>query len=364
MDQKINPTASSARESARHGDGKFGEQAHSNPGQLSGLTGTRYADMEPHDIDMQLDRLEWALAGAQSELTGHVRWLRSKQYMDLGATPDEVLAKAESGPPEFVDAAAFQSHVDGAWQAAAKSDELREQIREVDAEFEGRGGWNRPMLVPGGHLHADARCSTCHRESKRTNMQRFSPLSGKSEDDIVEAAGYRACTTCFSSAPLGMTEASNPTGVFSREEQDKQAAKAEREAKAAERAKAAADKAITSPDGSPLRDDEGRTIETEHAARLNVVDALADAHFDELFDESDIKPEYRNSNNQHHLDYVARKAEHAKAIVAAIAAKHGVTADEVHAELDAKALAKAKKYVREAEKNKARNKVMRPDLYL
>ena len=51
MDQKINPTASSARESARHGDGKFGEQAHSNPGQLSGLTGTRYADMEPHDID-------------------------------------------------------------------------------------------------------------------------------------------------------------------------------------------------------------------------------------------------------------------------------------------------------------------------
>lgn len=52
MDQKINPTASSARESARHGDGKFGEQAHSNPGQLSGLTGTRYADMEPHDIDM------------------------------------------------------------------------------------------------------------------------------------------------------------------------------------------------------------------------------------------------------------------------------------------------------------------------
>lgn len=41
-----------------------------------------------------------------------------------------------------------------------------------------------------------------------------------------------------------------------------------------------------------------------------------------------------------------------------------MTADEVHAELDAKALAKAKKYVREAEKNKARNKVMRPDLYL
>ena len=42
MSTPINAAAEAARESHRSGDGKFGSQPHSNPGQLSGLTGPEF----------------------------------------------------------------------------------------------------------------------------------------------------------------------------------------------------------------------------------------------------------------------------------------------------------------------------------
>ena len=42
MSTPINAAAEAARESHRSGDGKFGSQPHSNPGQLPGLTGPEF----------------------------------------------------------------------------------------------------------------------------------------------------------------------------------------------------------------------------------------------------------------------------------------------------------------------------------
>lgn len=111
--------------------------------------------------------------------------------------------------------------------AAAKSAEMA----PYEAEFNRRGGWTRAFLVVTsgtGHVHSSQRCHTCY---PTTQFHWVTKLSGHDEAEIVEAAGERACTICYPSAPAYVLN--RPTALFTKDEEAKKAAREEREAKKA-----------------------------------------------------------------------------------------------------------------------------------
>jgi hypothetical protein len=113
---------------------------------------------------------------------------------------------------------------------SAKSDEMA----PYQEEFSRRGGWTRAFLVVTsgtGHVHSSQRCHTCY---PTTQFHWVTKLSGHDEAEIVEAAGERACTICYPSAPAYVLN--RPTALFTKDEEAKQAARAEREAKRAAKA--------------------------------------------------------------------------------------------------------------------------------
>src|SRR5699024_12010413 len=93
----------------------------------------------------------------------------------------------------------------------------RGQVGGLGEAFRLRGGWNRAFLVAGanGHVHSSTSCSTCHPTTQYAWMTDY---SGADEDTIVADAGYRACTVCYPSAPVG-DERSLPPKILSRSEE-------------------------------------------------------------------------------------------------------------------------------------------------
>lgn len=142
----------------------------------------------------------------------------------------------------------------------------KHEIDRLRDAYIARGGWTRAFLVDNndGHVHSTPACSTC---KITTQFSWLTDQSGKTEDEIIEAAGELACTVCFPKAPA------NPKpGTIRRTDQverDERAA-----AKAAKRAEQGK-KAIFNPDGTPLVLD-GSVVKTERAAELAGVAALAD----------------------------------------------------------------------------------------
>ncbi|WP_147265803.1 hypothetical protein [Nocardia puris] len=138
----------------------------------------------------------------------------------------------------------------------------------LDAVFQARGGWSRAFLVnnPSGHVHSSMDCATCNRNGRATNFKWLVEYSGRTEEQIIEAAGSRACTVCYPDAPID-----RPSVFRSDEELARDLRRADRE----HRREAAQAKAIHMPDGSPLRDRWG-VIRTERAAEIAAVDALVD----------------------------------------------------------------------------------------
>lgn len=106
----------------------------------------------------------------------------------------------------------------------------------LHSEFRARGGWTRAFLVVTkgkGHVHSSMSCSTCYPTTQYAWMVEY---SGQDEATIVDAAGERACTICYPSAPVEVL--AKPTRMFSAEEitaqqarQDRAAAKVARDAK-------------------------------------------------------------------------------------------------------------------------------------
>lgn len=220
----------------------------------------------------------------------------------------------------------------------AEIDVLAEKMRAVDAEmdeigweFHRRGGWSRVWLVPGGHAHSSKGCHSlyadttlvlCPRDIRKRDM------SGATEEQIVEAAGDRACTHCYPSAPVEP----RPSVLLLDSEDDKAKARAEREAKRQAAAAAKAVKAIANPDGSTIRHD-GWNIETEAEAQRIYVQTHADAAWDA----------YRLGAARH-----AEKKAEVEHLLVAIAAKHGETVDQARDRLALKVAAKAKRDQRAA----------------
>lgn len=119
----------------------------------------------------------------------------------------------------------------------------------LEAEYEARGRWTRAFLVnnTSGHVHSSMSCSSCF---PTTAYKWVTDLSGATEAEIIDAAGWRACTVCFPDAPVEALK--GETRLLSDEDVDKAARKAERDAAtAAKKAKAAAD-ACPMPNGEPL----------------------------------------------------------------------------------------------------------------
>jgi hypothetical protein len=123
-----------------------------------------------------------------------------------------------------------------------------------DAEFRRRGGWTRAWLVnnTNGHVHRNSgyggtsRCATCFPE---TQFCWLPELSGQPEEQIVAAAGEKACTVCYPTAPVDVLKRKSTIEAPAR-----RAARLEREAKAAERAaKMAAAGIVDVETGGPLR---------------------------------------------------------------------------------------------------------------
>lgn len=136
-------------------------------------------------------------------------------------------------------------------------------LAKLENEFGRRGGWSRAYLVTDGHVHSSMNCSSCNRGEFPTRFSWMIDYSGKDMAEIVEAAGERACTICYSDAPVARKDKGEavtvPKSVMLTPEEIERAEAREAEAKrrAEKKAKAALN-AITQPDGTPLRDEMGK----------------------------------------------------------------------------------------------------------
>ncbi|CAM3378736.1 hypothetical protein KIPE111705_05585 [Kibdelosporangium persicum] len=255
----------------------------------------------PSEIDEELARLDIEHAKAQdalNKLTARVQRL------------------VNDGMAEY--ATELQPRIEQARQTIV---ECEAAARPLDAEFERRGGWTRAWLVlnTGGHVHRTMACRTCF---PSTRFAWLTQLSGHDETEIVEQVGKAACTECYPSAPVDIRN--RPSRIKTPEQ-------LAREAEKAERAKAKAAKAITAPDGTPLHTKGYGQIDTEFTARRSYADALAYARH------------LARASIAHHRDTIAEYREDARLILAALAAKHGRTEDDLCAELAPKVEARWKR---------------------
>lgn len=253
-------------------------------------------DMTPVAIDTALAELYYEQQRIGNEKSRQMEYLHShagdKRIYRYGRgnstwqmSNAEALAKAEANAED--EKVAFYNR-DAIKRTLAKYGEAKEALaanheaqRGYGEEFRRRGGWTRAFLVNNGdgHVHSSMNCSTCNRGQYATSFQWMTDYSDHDEAEIVAAAGWRACTICYPSAPTG-DEKSLPTKMFSTEDISKAEAKKEREAaKAAREAKKKA--AAPTASGEPLRITygEGRydyeTFQTERSAMIWATDKVS-----------------------------------------------------------------------------------------
>ena len=213
------------------------------------------------------------------------------------------------------------SYTESAAEYRATAVALEPEIDALTAEFSNRGGWTRAFLVVTngqGHVHRNRACSSCY---ITTQYAWVTELSGHDEDEIVAAAGERACTYCYPTAPVEVLN--RPTSIFSKDEQRIAAERAERAAKK-EAANAATITDVLT----------GEVLYKTERAALNAASAALD---DTLWYGG-------HPSDQKWADTVSQA-------VAAVAAKRGTSGKELLAELQAKAekkfAAKVRKIVKD-----------------
>lgn len=201
----------------------------------------------------------------------------------------------------------------------------RDERWELEAEYESRGTWTRAYVVPAGHVHASY---WCHTLFVRTQRYLAAPVSGFDEAQVVEAAGERACTVCYPSAPVDVLK--RKTRLFTPDEEQAERERAERAAVKAEKDALKAARAISNPDGTPLKID-GWVLESERTAQTRYVDLAS------YVQACDRGYAYRGSYKE--------SKEGAETILTALAHKRDTTVDEQRAALAAKVAKKAKGYL-------------------
>lgn len=230
----------------------------------------------------------------------------------------------------------------------AQVDALEDEAAPLEAEYRRRGRWARyfRVITSGeGHVHSSMNCRTCY----PTTIYTWLPtLSGQGEDEAVSDYGSEMCSICF---PSVTTHPSYQTRGRIAEERQAELA-AERVARAAVKA----EKAITAPDGSPLRIGSGssyrETITTAVTAERTLVSKLAEMSL--RFSDDRIEewvsgsyhandPDARDRYRDHLISLREQTRADIDVLVAALAAKRGVDADDIRAAAAAKAAAKVRR---------------------
>jgi hypothetical protein len=328
----MNPTASTqtAREAARHQDGEFGTQQHAESGIVDVEPAARdLTILPPTEIDAELYVLYAERLRLNSQLTGWFKDLNRSipkaERGDYTPTLDRAAAYLESAGLKPWTVREIERDLTEIGKLHDLVNEVTAKENPLNEEYNRRGGWTRAFLVAGldGHVHYWMNCQTCNHMGQATRFQWMTDYSGQTEEQIVEAAGERACTVCYPTAPVAEKR---PTLMFSHEEVAAAKAREERDAvKAAKAAKAAA-VAVYGADGGELRVPDwynpkrGETIKTERAASNKAIDAAR--HILTYGDRSLSTATYR--------DILAL-------CVTAIATKRGVPEAEVLAEIEKKA---------------------------
>lgn len=228
----------------------------------------------------------------------------------------------------------YASYREALAKYTAEAEAARAEQQPGEREYVRRGYWERSFLViaSNGHAHRSMHCSTCF---PTTSFTWLPELSGLTEAEIVEEAGERACTVCYPSAPVDVLKRASRL----RPDVEARAARAATNAARAAAKAAKAAKAITAPDGSPLRVD-GWVVASEVTARNGYVAAAAEAadHAEGV------------TSWGHRPDLAAKYGAEADQLLAALAAKHGVSVEEEAVELAPKVAARRKKDARERAK--------------
>lgn len=210
-------------------------------------------DQTPPQIDAELNRIGHQRAvliaraeGLRAAATQH----RSGRHPNLDRA-ERLEAQAAEYGPQIAD--------------------LTEQMRPFEAEYDRRGGWPRAFLVQShdGHVHKSMHCSTCR---ITTQFVWLTDYSGKTEEEIVWAAGELACTTCHPSAP---------TDVLKRVGEIRRPRDVEREQRAAEKAakaRAAAADAVIDPNTGTTLYKSDRAATNAIASTLSSLRWYGDEH--------------------------------------------------------------------------------------
>ena len=198
-------------------------------------------------------------------------------------------------------------------------------------EYDARGGWTRAHLVDNtnGHVHSSRHCNTCF---STTSYYWVTALSGLTQDEIADEAGERACTVCYPNAPVN-----KPSRVFTPAEKASQADRDARAAKREAKAVQTALKAITTPDGSPLRlKGAYSSIKTLASAKQEFNRAVSNVHDMDRYSE---REDASADQKQHWANLKVEYAAHAEQLADAIVFKTGEDRDA----LFAKSVKKAEK---------------------
>lgn len=141
----------------------------------------------------------------------------------------------------------LDAQIGKAAKASLKAQEILREAIPFNGEFNRRGGWTRAFLVDNtnGHVHSSMSCSSCYEPrmvngilTAGTQFIWLPEESGQDEAEIVEAAGEKACTVCYPSAPVDVLKRKStieaPARKAAREEREakKAAALAKKQAKA------------------------------------------------------------------------------------------------------------------------------------
>ena len=197
----------------------------------------------------------------------------------------------------------------------------------LHAEFKRRGGWSRSFVAQ--HAHSSMDCSTCNNGIRPTRFGWLPAVSGMTEAEIVTALGSDACTVCYPTAPVATAPGRSVFTITEQEAIDARNAKAAK--RAAKDAKDAADALIDPATGQPIKDTHSWGCK-EKAATSEYVDSAA---YIAALDDPSIDYDAAGRREEC-VAFIAR-------FVAAMAAKHGKSEEQVVADLAKKVAARIKR---------------------
>ncbi len=226
----------------------------------------------------------------------------------------------------------YRKHLKQYEQKLKESEEITTGLLLEMAPYEieyRRRPWTRGFLVrnANGHVHKNMSCSTC---TYSTQYIWLTDYSGKTEDELVNDAGEKACTVCYPSAPVEVLN--RPARLTNKELAARQEKADALQAEKARKLAAQQAKAIANPDGSPLTDQYGGVIKTEVTATSKAADIYAT---NKAIDEGI----YDVGNNE----WRQKEKNLYDSIMNALAHKYGVSVDEMSERLKPKFEAKFKR---------------------